>query len=104
MNVPDKWTLLMTGDNNGLVGEFGCKFDGSPSHYELVDVQRIPAAPVAAPAPSEWTDAQVSAAGRALADRSAAECNVDKDDNWKVYGHDFIEDARLALTAARAAA
>jgi len=54
MNVPDKWTVLMTGDNNGILGEFGCKFDGSPSHYELVDVQRIPAAPVAAPAPSEW--------------------------------------------------
>lgn len=54
----------------------------------------------AAPAPSEWTEAQVSAAGRALADRSAAECRVDKEDNWKVYGSTFIEDARAVLDAA----
>lgn len=58
MNVPDKWTVLLTGDNNGLLGEFGCKFDGSPSTYDRVDVQRI-AAPVAAPAPSELTNEQI---------------------------------------------
>jgi hypothetical protein len=51
-------------------------------------------------APSE---AMISAAARALANRSADVCNVDREDNWKVYSNVFIEDARAALTAAGAA-
>lgn len=50
----------------------------------------------------KFTEAQICAAGRALADRSAAACNVDKDDNWKIYGDDFIADARAAIDAAKA--
>ena len=38
---PDRWTLLLTGDNNGCVGKLGEAFKGSPSHYDRVDVQRI---------------------------------------------------------------
>jgi hypothetical protein len=43
--------------------------------------------------------AAISRAGRVLADRSADACGVDREDNWKVYGHDFIEDARAAIAA-----
>ena len=46
------------------------------------------------------TDAMVSRAGRALSDVYATECGVDKEDNWKIYGSDFIETARLVLEAA----
>jgi hypothetical protein len=51
----------------------------------------------------DFTEAQISAAGRVLADRSAAACGVDKGDNWAIYGNEFIEEARLAIDAAIAA-
>ena len=45
------------------------------------------------------TDEMASKAGRALSDLYATECGVDKEDNWKVYGSDFIDTARLVLEA-----
>ena len=45
------------------------------------------------------TDEMASKAGRALSDLYAAECGVDKEDNWKVYGSDFIATAKLVLEA-----
>ena len=50
------------------------------------------------------TEAQVAHAARALADRHALACNVNKDDNWRVYGEEFTADARFVLDAARGAA
>lgn len=41
---PEKWTLLLTGDNHGLVGAFGNKWEGHPEHYERVDVIAVDAA------------------------------------------------------------
>ena len=35
---PGKWTLLLTGKNHGLVGQFGDRFDGHPKYYDRVDV------------------------------------------------------------------
>ena len=52
------------------------------------------------PQRKQLTDAMVSAAARVLNNRQAEACGVDKDDQWKVYGEDFIEDARAMLTAA----
>jgi hypothetical protein len=54
---PNKWTLLLVGDNHGLVGKFGCRFAGHPEHYERVDVY------AAAPAGDSLspTDAQPAA-------------------------------------------
>jgi len=49
----------------------------------------------------EFTEADIFAAARVLADRSAEACGVDKDDNWKIYSEDFIADARTALAAIR---
>lgn len=51
---------------------------------------------------NEFTEAQIVAGARCLADRSAAICNVDREDNWKIYGEDFLQDFRLALEAAQA--
>lgn len=48
----------------------------------------------------EVTDRMASKAGRVLADRYADQCGVDREDNWKIYGSDFIEDARAMLIAA----
>jgi len=60
--------------------------------------------PSTAPAPQTATEAQILAAARALADRSADSCNVNRDDNWMIYSSEFIEDARIAFTAAAKAA
>lgn len=38
------------------------------------------------------SQAEVSKAARFISDRQSKECNVDADDNWKVYGDEFIED------------
>lgn len=40
------------------------------------------------------TDALISKAARFISDRQSKECNVNADDNWKVYGDEFIEDVR----------
>lgn len=41
----------------------------------------------------------VSAMAKALSDRAASACCVDPDDNWKIYGQEFIEDVRAMLAA-----
>ena len=46
------------------------------------------------------TSSMVSTAARVLNDRQADACNVDRDDQWKIYGQDFIEDAEAMLRAA----
>ena len=38
---------------------------------------------------------------RALSDRYADQCGVDKDDNWKLYGQDCIDDVRAMLEGAK---
>lgn len=41
-------------------------------------------------------------AARALCKCAADACHIDESDNWKLYGHMYIEDARAALDAAGA--
>ena len=41
----------------------------------------------------------VSAMARVLSDRSADACNIDRDDNWAMYGQEYIEDVRAMLAA-----
>lgn len=43
----------------------------------------------------------VSAMARVLSDRSADACNIDRTDNWAMYGQEYIEDVQ-AMLAARA--
>lgn len=47
------------------------------------------------------TDEGIYKAARALADRVADECGIDREDNWKTYGDSFLADARTMLNAAR---
>ena len=54
-----------------------------------------------------WQRAQVavpdvSAMAKVLSDRAADACCVDPDDNWKIYGQEYIEDVRAMLAAAPA--
>lgn len=49
------------------------------------------------------TDAQITAAARALANENADTCNVNREDNWMIYGDSFRESAKIALEAAQAA-
>ena len=44
----------------------------------------------------------VVAAARALCRRDSDICNVDFDDNWKLYGDSFLMDAQVALESAAA--
>ena len=46
------------------------------------------------------TDKMIFVAARVMNDRQADACNVDRDDQWKIYGQDFIGDARAMLEAA----
>ena len=50
------------------------------------------------------TEAQVAHAARALADRHALACNINKEDNWKLYGEEFTADARFVMDAVQGAA
>ena len=43
------------------------------------------------------TAAQLSAAARHMCNRSADACGVDREDNWKIYGGEFIAELREAL-------
>jgi hypothetical protein len=52
------------------------------------------------PAQKTLTDKMIYVAACVMNDRQAEACNVDKDDQWKIYGQDFIEDARAMLEAA----
>ena len=53
--------------------------------------------------PAAVTGAMVVAAARELCRIEADECHTDYDDGWKVYGDDFLRDARRILGAALAA-
>lgn len=44
----------------------------------------------------------VVAAARELCKRASEDCNLDFEDNWKIYGGDFLADAEAALKAAGA--
>jgi len=46
------------------------------------------------------TPEQITAAARALADHNADVCNVNREDNWMIYGDSFRESAEIALRAA----
>lgn len=45
----------------------------------------------------------VSAMARVLADRHADACNVNREDNWAIYGRDYIDDVTAIIAAAPAA-
>lgn len=57
----------------------------------LAAAPATPAAQVAVP--------DVSAMAKVLSDRVADACCVDPDDNWKIYGQEYIEDVRAMLAA-----
>lgn len=44
----------------------------------------------------------VVAAARALNKRCADACGIDAEDQWKIYGAEFLEDAQFVLDAAGA--
>lgn len=44
----------------------------------------------------------VVAAAKVLCLRSSNTCNVDYDDAWRIYGEEYLEDAKAALDAAGA--
>jgi hypothetical protein len=49
---------------------------------------------------SQPTQEQIIAGAKALGKRTAAACEIDEGDQWKVYSEELIEDSRVVLTAA----
>lgn len=47
--------------------------------------------------------ADVSAMARVLSDRAADACNIDRGDNWAMYGQEYIDDVHAMLAAAPSA-
>jgi len=47
----------------------------------------------------KYSDAQLTAVARALCRDNSQVCNVNNDDNWKMYSEDYIAQARVALAA-----
>lgn len=45
---------------------------------------------------SEYTPIEIKAA-RALSDRIADQCGIDRDDNWNTYSEDYKADAKVVL-------
>ena len=43
----------------------------------------------------------VSAMAKVLSDRSADACNIDRGDNWAMYGQEYIDDVEAMLSVAR---
>ena len=64
----------------------------------LDEVARLNAAPV-----QQVSVPDVSAMARILADRNADACNVNREDNWAIYGQDYIDDVTAMLAVAPAA-
>lgn len=52
---------------------------------------------------TSFTDAQISAGARWMSDNSSSICCVNAEDNWKVYGCEFIEEFRGAVEVAERA-
>ena len=43
----------------------------------------------------------VSAMAKVLSDRAADACNIDRADNWAMYGQEYIDDVQAMLEVAR---
>lgn len=65
-----------------------------PTYAELAAISEAPL----------LTEAQISAGGRWMSDNSSSICCVNADDNWKIYGSEFLEEFRGALEVAQKAA
>lgn len=70
-------------------------FSGMP------DAAALPAAGSQEP---QFTEKQIAAGARFMSDSSADVCNVNREDNWKLYGDDFTAEFKGALAAAISAA
>ena len=74
----------------------GCQLHNLQCGWPDCDRKPITAPPQRKP----LTDKMVLIAARVMSDRQADACNIDKEDQWKVYGQNFIDDARAMLEAA----
>ena len=98
---PVAWGVFV---DDELFKPFNCKdeavdwFQAQYNHGSRYDYLVLPlyAAPQQRKPPRE----QITAAAKALCRQASIACNVDFDDNWKVYGDEYIADATAALNAA----
>jgi hypothetical protein len=72
-------------------------------HMEAAQRDALTTKPAADLHAAPLTDAQISKAARYLSDKCADECAVDKNDYWKIYGQEAVDELRAAIAEAGAA-
>ena len=77
---PVAWTLLLTGENNGLVGKAGETFEGHPEYYRRVDVYTTP------PQRKPLTDEEIRRANHHMVD-GAYDYSFKQGVKWAEYKH-----------------
>ena len=92
---------VRSADDEGNLGAKPLRSEADPQNYRGSAVQ---GSWVWFQRGAAWQRAQgavpdVSAMARVLSDRAASACCVDPDDNWKIYGQDYITDVRAMLAA-----
>ena len=83
------------------VDQTQASYEYNKRHAPNATVRIVYAAPVQPAQPAPLTDSQASTIARLIANRNAELCNVDPDDNWKIYGQDFIDEVRFFEAAVR---
>lgn len=83
--------------NSGKVREVLAK----AGEYDLMADLCRASQPSPSPAPVAMTDEQISKAARHYSNKTAEACGVDPDDQWMVYGGQYIDYFREAIIAAQ---
>ena len=92
---------VRSADDEGNLGAKPLRSEADPQNYRGSAVQ---GSWVWFQRGAAWQRAQgelpdVSAMAKVLSDRSADACNIDRTDNWAMYGQEYIEDVRAMLAA-----
>ena len=74
---------------------------GLSDHLLVAIWAELLAAASPAPAQPAVVMPDVSAMAKVLSDRAADACNINRDDNWAMYGQEYIDDVQAMLEVAR---
>ena len=83
--------VVMQSTDGGRNPRYEGLFDGETEEQRASRLNATPVQQVSVP--------DVSAMARILADRNADACNVNREDNWAIYGRDYIDDVAAMLAA-----
>lgn len=84
--------------SNGTITMTGAEYDALAGKIATLEAENAKLR-----AELERRAADVSAMARVLSDRAADACNIDRGDNWAMYGQEYIDDVHAMLAAAPSA-